>query len=157
MKRLSLIVVVLAIALTALASAALASSKTVYRADLGGASSAGHGNAVFQLTEDGSQLKYHLIVNNLNNTTQAHIHVAATPGANGPVALWLAPDGPPAVLIPGIFNGMLGARTVTSADLVGPLAGRTLLDLETAIQEGRAYVNVHTTLFPAGEIRGDID
>jgi hypothetical protein len=32
----------------------------------------------------------------------------------------------------------------------------TLEDLRTAILEGRAYVNVHTTTFPAGEIRGDL-
>ena len=33
-------------------------------------------------------------------------------------------------------------------------AGKTLEDLLTAIKENRAYVNVHTLPFPAGEIRG---
>jgi hypothetical protein len=60
------------------------------------------------------------------------------------------------VLIPGFFTGLLGKRSVTAADLVGPLQGMTLEDLRTAINEGRAYVNVHTTAFPGGEIRGDL-
>jgi hypothetical protein len=43
-----------------------------------------------------------------------------------------------------------------SPPLVGPLAGKTLADLVTAIRENRAYVNVHTQQFPGGEIRGGL-
>jgi hypothetical protein len=39
-------------------------------------------------------------------------------------------------------------------NFVGPLAGKTIADLLTAIREDRAYVNVHTQQFPAGDIRG---
>jgi hypothetical protein len=39
---------------------------------------------------------------------------------------------------------------------VGQLAGATLADLVEHIVAGNAYVNVHTSQFPAGEIRGQI-
>ena len=86
----------------------------------------------------------------------AHIHVAPQGQQNGPPALWLYPDGPPPQLIEGRSNGVLAERTVTEAALVGPLAGMSFADLETAIDEGRAYVNVHTTQNPGGEMRGTI-
>lgn len=114
------------------------------------------GQAVFQLSADGTRLSYRLMVANIENVTQAHIHLAP-PGVNGPVVLWLYPSGPPAVEIPGRVQGVLGQGVATSADLVGPLAGMTLADLVAEIETGNAYVNVHTTRFPPGEIRGQID
>ncbi len=159
MKKLTVISLVVLVALLATAAVVAAGSKTVYQAKLGdetGTGSDAHGNAVFQFADDGSGMSYKLVVNGLDNTIMAHIHVASTAGANGPVVLWLYPDAPPAQLIPGIFNGLLGSRTVTSADLVGPLAGMSLTDLVMAIEEGRAYVNVHSQAFPGGEIRGTI-
>jgi glucose/arabinose dehydrogenase len=99
-------------------------------------------------------IAYQLKVEGLENVTQAHIHVANEPGGDGPPAVWLYPAAPPAALIPGEFRGVLGEGTITAANLVGPLAGQTLADLLTAIREDRAYVNVHTLQFPAGEIRG---
>ncbi|MDI6447757.1 CHRD domain-containing protein [Anaerobaca lacustris] len=102
-------------------------------------------------------LSYELKVQALENVTQAHIHVANEPGGDGPPAVWLYPSAPPAALIPGTFTGRLGAGDITDADLVGPLAGMTVADLLSAIEEGRAYVNVHTERFPAGEIRGPLE
>jgi hypothetical protein len=88
------------------------------------------------------------------NVTQAHIHVAAAPGGTGSPAVWLYPAAPPTVLIPGEFRGVLGEGSFAQANFVGPLAGKTLNDLLTAIREDRAYVNIHTQQFPGGEIRG---
>jgi hypothetical protein len=45
---------------------------------------------------------------------------------------------------------------ITNANLVGALAGQTLADLIAHFNNGNAYVNVHTTLYPGGEIRGQI-
>jgi hypothetical protein len=86
----------------------------------------------------------------------AHIHLSPVPGLDGPPVLWLYPSAPPAQLIPGTFNGILAQDTVTAANLVGPLAGMTLQDLRQAIFDSLTYVNVHTSLHPAGEINGDI-
>ncbi|MGH2603614.1 MAG: CHRD domain-containing protein [Dehalococcoidia bacterium] len=40
---------------------------------------------------------------------------------------------------------------------MGSLAGQPLSALIAQIQSGNAYVNVHTTQFPGGEIRGQLD
>lgn len=114
------------------------------------------GVSIFQLSRDGSELSYRLNVANIENVTQAHIHVGAR-GVNGPVVVWLYPDGPPAQLIPGRTSGTLATGTITADDLVGPLAGASLDDLLDTIRAGNAYVNVHTLQFPPGEIRGQID
>ncbi|HSJ07174.1 MAG TPA: CHRD domain-containing protein [Longimicrobiales bacterium] len=113
------------------------------------------GQAVFQFSRDGTELKYRLIVANIQNVTQAHIHLAPA-GQNGPVVLWLYPSAPPAMLIPGRSQGVLGEGTVTAANLVGQLAGQPLSALRDRILAGNAYVNVHTSQFPPGEIRGQI-
>jgi len=113
------------------------------------------GQAVFQLSKDGQQLSYKIVVANLENITMAHIHVAAA-GANGPVVTWLYPSGPPAMLIPGTTNGILYEGVITEANLIGILAGGEVSDLVDHIVAGNTYVNVHTSLYPAGEIRGQI-
>ena len=113
------------------------------------------GQAIFQLSKDGSRLYYKLIVANINDVFMAHIHLAPE-GANGPIVLWLYPNAPPPLPIPGRFDGVLAEGTVTSADLVGPLAGMELEDLVVAMEEGLTYVNVHTLAFRPGEIRGQI-
>ena len=46
--------------------------------------------------------------------------------------------------------------TITSADLKGPLSGKQISDLIRLIQDGKAYVNVHTDQNPNGEIRGQL-
>jgi hypothetical protein len=113
------------------------------------------GQATFQLSRDGTELSFRLNVANIENITQAHIHLAPA-GTNGGVVVWLYPDGPPAQLIPGRTQGTLARGTITADDLVGALAGAALDDLVDEMKAGNAYVNVHTSQFPGGEIRGQI-
>lgn len=113
------------------------------------------GQAVFHLSKDGTELRYRLIVANIENVLQAHLHLAPA-GENGPVVAWLYPSGPPPELIPGRTQGVLATGTITAADLVGPLAGASLDQLVEAIVAGDIYANVHTQQFPAGEIRGQL-
>jgi hypothetical protein len=113
------------------------------------------GQAKFQLSRDGTEISYRLIVANIQNVTQSHIHLGAA-GTNGPVVAWLYPEGPPAQLIPGRSSGVLAMGTITEQDLVGQLAGQPLEDLLAAMEAGNTYVNVHTSQFPPGEIRGQI-
>jgi hypothetical protein len=113
------------------------------------------GQTILRLSPDGTELSYRLIVANIQNVTMTHIHLAP-PGVNGPVVAWLYPDGPPAELIPGRSSGILATGVITAEDLVGPLAGATLADLLEEMRAGNTYVNVHTSQYPAGEIRGQI-
>jgi len=113
------------------------------------------GQAIFQLSRDGSELSYKLIVANIENVTQAHIHLAPA-GANGSVVAWLYPEGPPSQLIPDRFSGVLAEGVITDDDIVGETEVETLDDLIEQIRAGNAYVNVHTSQYPPGEIRGQI-
>lgn len=100
---------------------------------------------------DGEDLTYKLNAANIENVTQAHIHVGAA-GTNGPPVAFLYGF----ELIPGRFSGTLSSGTITDDDLIGPLAGETVEDLLAEIRAGTAYVNVHTMQNPSGEIRGQI-
>jgi hypothetical protein len=113
------------------------------------------GEATFQVSKDGTELHYRLIVANIENVSQAHIHLAPV-GVNGGIVAWLYPSAPPAQLIPGRTDGVLATGTITDANLVGTLAGQPLSALLDEMRDGNAYVNAHTSQFPGGEIRGQI-
>ncbi|HVE77952.1 MAG TPA: CHRD domain-containing protein [Gemmatimonadaceae bacterium] len=131
------------------------------------------GQAIFRLSADGQSLYYKLIVANIENVIMAHIH-AAPAGVNGGIVLWLYGNcSAPTTCVAfasggGRVNGVLAEGVVTSANLVGALAGTSLSDLVALIESQRAYVNVHTNDgvaptntgpgdFPGGEVRGQLD
>lgn len=109
------------------------------------------GVAHFKLSKDGTSLSYRLIVANIDDVTQAHIHMAPA-GVNGPVVAFLF-----GFVAGGVTtNGVLAEGTITSADLIGPLAGQPLSTLVEAMNAGNTYANVHTVANPGGELRGQI-
>jgi len=114
------------------------------------------GQAIFQVNKEGTAITYKLSVANIENVTQAHIHLAPA-GSNGGIVVWLYPAAPPSQLIPGRSQGTLGEGEITASSLVGALSGKPLSDLLAAMRSGGAYVNVHTLQFAPGEIRGQID
>ena len=114
------------------------------------------GQAIFQVSGDGTQIRYQLMVANIQNVTQAHIHCCAGIDGSAGIVVWLYPSAPPAQLIPGRSQGVLGEGVITPSSLVGSLAGQSLSVLLDRIASGLAYVNVHTSQFPPGEIRGQI-
>lgn len=128
------------------------------------------GNAIFQLNSERTELSYKLIVANIENVFMAHIHMAPA-GVNGGIVVWLFPSTTPGEPLPpggGRLNGVIAEGTITSADLVGALAGQPLSALVEILSNGNAYVNVHTSDgvdppntgpgdFPGGEVRGQIE
>lgn len=127
------------------------------------------GRAVFQLSGDGESLSYRLIVANIHNVFQAHIH-AAPAGSNGGIVVWLYPSTAPTPgpLGGGRIDGVIAEGTITAADLVGALQGEPLSALISLLSNGGAYVNAHTNDgvaptntgpgdYPGGEIRGQIE
>lgn len=109
------------------------------------------GTADFELQRGETRLTFILNVTNIENATAAHIHRGMA-GEEGPVVanLFLGPTKT------GMFSGVLAQSIIEVGDLVGPLAGRPFSDLVDLLRDGRAYVNVHTTQNPDGEIRGQI-
>jgi hypothetical protein len=110
------------------------------------------GAALFRLNRDGDELRYRLLVANIDGVVQAHIHVGAE-DANGPVVAFLFGPVEPG----GRVFGTLSSGTITAANLVGPLAGQPLSALIEEIESGNAYVNVHTAEYPMGEIRAQME
>jgi CHRD domain len=106
---------------------------------------------IANLQDNVQTINYQLSVNDLVNVTQAHIH-RGEEGENGKIVVTLynttMPTGP--------MSGLLSQGNITAANLVGPLAGQQLTDLVSIMDNGTAYVNVHTKDFPLGEIRGQI-
>jgi hypothetical protein len=132
--------------------------------------SQGQAQLILHLASDGSSLEYKLNASNIDNVFMAHIHMAPA-GVNGGIVVWLYPSTAP---VPGpvaggrIDPGTIAEGTITAANLVGALAGHPLADLVAALNNGNAYVNLHTNDgvappntgpgdFPGGEIRGDIE
>jgi hypothetical protein len=86
----------------------------------------------------------------------AHIHFGQR-SVNGGVAAFLCGGGgKPACPQSGTVTG-----TIAPADVVGPtgqgIAAGEFGELVAAIRAGRTYANVHSTKFPAGEVRGQIN
>ena len=111
----------------------------------------GTGAAFFELIDGGMGLKYEIWVANMEGIVAGHIHTAAF-GENGPVVAFLIPN----QTASDLENGLIAEGTITEASLLGPFAGQSLEVLIEALNDGLAYVNIHTATYPGGEIRGQI-
>lgn len=95
---------------------------------------------------------YSVNVSNIDKVTMAHIHSGKI-GENGPIVVTLFKTETPST---EPINGNLVSGNITNANLEGPMAGKTLIDLTKSMELGETYVNVHTEENPNGEIRGQI-
>ncbi len=89
-------------------------------------------------------------VTDMQGVTKAHIHTGKV-AQNGPVVVTLYKSDTPQPI-----NGKLAYGNITANLLEGPMKGKQLSDLATAMSNGSTYVNVHTEKHPNGEIRGQI-
>jgi hypothetical protein len=110
------------------------------------------GFAELEVEEGSDNMEYGIIAINIDKVTQAHIHQGTSSEA-GPVVATLFNASTPT----GPTTGELTDGFITSANLEGPLQGKQLSDLIALMQNGQAYVNVHTEQNPDGEIRGTIE
>jgi hypothetical protein len=123
------------------------------------------GTGRFHATVDDrrQEIRYRLTYSALEGAVlQAHIHIGGrhqsggisvflcTNLGNGPVGTQLCPAAPATV-----------TGTLRPADVIGPVgqgitAGQ-FDELVAAIESSTAYVNVHSSLYPGGEIRAQLD
>jgi len=113
--------------------------RIVYGATLDGAQevppngSTGTGQGTFLIDKSSNQIFYYITFSGLTGTeTTAHIHGFASPGTNGSILTPL-PAG----------NPKIGVFVYPEVD-------------EASYLDGLAYVNIHSTAFPGGELRGQI-
>ena len=112
----------------------------------------------FRAEIDGDSIDYRLTYTGIEGgtTLAAHIHFGQRHTAGGVSAFLCGGGDKPACPTPG---GTVEG-TIDAADVIGPagqgiLAGQ-LNELVRALRAGATYVNVHSTTFPAGEIRGQV-
>lgn len=112
----------------------------------------------------GTEVRWRLQYAGLEGTVQqAHIHFGQE-AVNGGVSVWLcttaavtgAPAGTPTCPASGTVTGTLTAGGVVGPAVQGIAAGE-LAELLAAMQAEVAYANVHSAMFPGGEIRGQVE
>jgi len=121
-----------------------------------------HGNFSAEIKEDGT-ISFELSYADMSSAVvQAHIHFGASK-TNGGIMVFLCGGAKPACPASGTVTGTLTAADVsvlpvTNGDSVIPqgIQPGDLAGLIRAVQSGNSYVNVHTTMFPSGEIRGQV-
>ena len=138
--------------------------------------SVGSGEFKAKISSDGTTIQYELTYRDLSsNILQSHIHFGR-PATTGGIVLFLCTNLTPPANVPTpqacpTTSPATISGTLTAADVI-PLAvtcsgtppvcsGQAIdsgaagfAEMLKAIREGAAYVNVHTTNHPSGEIRG---
>jgi hypothetical protein len=166
MKKLWIPTLILALAVVTAADASAAGPQV--RALLDGfeevpaVSTTGHGSFRATLSRDGGAIEFELRYTGLGGAVaQSHLHLGQR-GVNGGIAIFLCsnlgngPAGTPTCPPPpAVVSG-----TLTADDVIGPstqgVAPGELGEVLRAIRRGAVYVNVHSDLFPGGEIRGQL-
>lgn len=125
-------------------------------------STSGNGAFSVRISNDQQSVSWQLSYFDLEGeVTQAHIHLGQA-GVNGGVIVFLCSNlgnGPagtqPCPPAPATITG-----TFVAADIIGPapqgIAPGELAEAIRAMRAGVTYVNVHSTIWPGGEIRAQI-
>jgi hypothetical protein len=141
----------------------LRTSLTGYQEDPLVLSTTGAGRFSARVNAAGTEITYRLRYSGTEGAvTQAHLHLGGRAQSGGISAflctnLGNGPAGTQACpAAPGTVEGTLDA-----ADVIGPtgqgIAAGQFAELVRAVRAGVVYVNVHTSLYPGGEIRGQLD
>lgn len=102
-----------------------------------------------------STLSYSLSVANMTGITQAHLHNAAA-GANGAILVWLLPVNGNAAQVPSVtLDGVISIGDIAPGWVRG--TPRLAMDsVKALMRAGRLYVDIHSSAFGAGEVRGQV-
>lgn len=168
-KALITLLVGAAVAVVATASVALAngdSGKNNFKAVLNGynevigpgsISTTGHGRFRAQIDEDSQMISYTLTYADLENTaTAAHVHFAQRHVGGGVIYFLCGGGDKPDCPSPGgTVSGV-----IDPFDVIGPagqgIEAESFGEAVRAMRAGATYANVHSSRWPAGEIRGQL-
>lgn len=157
---------------TLAAALALAASAhaTIFVASLDGLSesppnaSPGTGTATVTYDPAGHTLRVETVFSGLlGTTTAAHIHAPTAVAGAGTIGVAFTPGTlpgfPPGITAGGYVSGhvdltAVGSYTASFLALNGGTTAGAEAGLIAAMLTGKAYLNIHTTAFPSGEIRG---
>ena len=164
MKKLSIVTAsVLALATaSAFADERIRTRMTGYQ-EVPSVSTAAGGEFEVKIHPDGQAFDWVLSYSGLQgDVLQAHIHFAQR-SVNGAIVVWLCgsatnpgPAGTPACPQSGTVSGTAMAGNVGPGSPTQQLTAGEIGEVIAAMRAGVAYANVHTTLTPTGEIRGQI-
>lgn len=98
-----------------------------------GTGSSGTGSATMTLDTTSNLFSWNVLWSGLTNETNAHFHGPALPNQNAGVQVGIGVGSNPAI----------SSATITSGQATDLLAGLW-------------YINIHTSVFPGGEIRGQV-
>lgn len=130
----------------------------------GAVSTTGNGTFTARISNDESRIDWQLSYNDLEGAVQqAHIHFGQK-SITGPISVFLCTNlgnGPagtqPCPAPPATISGTIVAADVTNLANERGISAGELDELILAIRAGATYVNVHSTRWPGGEIRSQID
>jgi len=160
---------VLGVVVTATAAVAGDNSKKQFRTALSGyeevpvLSTPGVGSFNAAVNRGETEIRYVLRYEALPTAVeQAHIHFEQQTN-NGPITAFLcsnltgAPAGTPTCpAMGGTVTRTIGAEQVGAGAAAQGIAAGEIGELIAAMRAGATYVNVHTTAFKGGEIRGQL-
>jgi len=125
-------------------------------------STPGNGQLRLQINDRAQEITWRLSYADLSAAvTQAHVHFGNTQQSggvsfffcsnlgNGPAGTQACPEAPATI-----------SGTIKPADVIGPaaqgIAAGEFAEIVKAIRAGFTYANLHTTAFPAGEVRSQL-
>lgn len=168
--RLKVVLVVVALVGAGGVTAAVASGdngRSTFSTDLVGyqevpaLSTAGGGTFRAAISRSADEIRYELSYGGLVGTpTQSHIHVGQK-SVSGGISVFLCSNlgNGPAGTQPCPVSGKV-TGTIRPVDVIGPtgqgIGPGEFAELVQAVRAGVAYANVHSTTYPAGEIRGQL-
>jgi hypothetical protein len=159
----------IAVGTSAMANANSSASRNTYHEQLSGfnetlvaLSTSGEGQFELKIDRDAQEMSYVLSYANLEGSVlQAHIHFGS-PAQTGGISVFLCTNlgnGPagtqPCPAAPATISGSIHAADVIGPTAQGISAGQ-FSELLAAIDAEFTYVNVHSTLYPGGEIRSQL-
>jgi hypothetical protein len=127
-------------------------------------STTGTASFTADVAKDGQSVDWTMTYANLEgNVTQSHIHFGQRSVVGGISVFFCSNlgNGPAGTqACPGPHDGTISG-TFGPADVIGPTAQGITAgqwdELVNAIDAGKAYVNVHSTIWPGGEIRAQLN